>query len=282
MPRIPLDAESLSDLPELTAAALEAARPNPQVGCLIDRVYPGRPLLISFGYLDWHQLPGFDFFGWMKKVERRAGHPFNRILVRDTSNAWYHRGIAGLGTHVDEVAATLRSLVRSVRPSEVTTIGQSMGGYAAVLFGLLLQVDRIVALGTLAHFDPREAACYGDRRFLPVMEPLHADPPRSGYYDLTELGAALNYQGQLHLVFGTHPGNDDGVSCNLDAMHALRLARLPNVVLHPYPEANHSIVPWLVEHHEIDDLLARLLLPPDEAREEPPSNRSAATAEAQR
>jgi pimeloyl-ACP methyl ester carboxylesterase len=259
VPRIPLAAEGLSDVPELTNAAVEAARWNPEAGCLIDRVYPGRPLVIGFAFADWQQLPAFDFFGRTKKLEDRLSLTFNRILIRDVVNAWYHRGVPGLGAHVDEVAATLRALVRAIRPGRVTTIGQSMGGYAAIMFGMLLGVDRIAAFGPVSHLDPVEAACYGDRRYLGVMEALKADPPKSGYYDLPQLGRALGYRSDLNVLFGTHPGNDDGVSGNLDAIHALRLARLPNVSLHPCPRSEHAVVQWLIDHGQADDWLDKIL-----------------------
>jgi hypothetical protein len=253
------EVEGLSEVPTLTEAALEAARGNPEIGCLIDRVRPGRPLVITFSSFDWQQLPNFDFFGPTRSLEARGGGKLNRILIRDIANAWYHRGIPGLGRHVDDAAASLRTLVRAVRPSTVTTIGQSDGGYAAIMFGMLLGAERIVAFGPQAHLNPLEAACYGDRRFLPVMEGLHANPPKSGYYDLAQLGLALGYRGELHVVFGTHPGHDDGISGNLDALHAERLARLPNVSLHPDPDSAHAIVPWLIGQGRLDDLLAGLL-----------------------
>ena len=155
---------------------------------------------------------------------------------------------------------TLRSLICSIRPSRLITIGQSMGGYGAIMFGMLLNADRIVAFGPLSHLDPREAVRYGDLRFLAVMERLQLDPPKSAYLDLPKLGKSLDYQGRLDVIYGTHPGNDDGVSGNLDAMHAFRLARLPNVTLHPYPEAEHPVVDWLIQHQQMDDLLAGLLV----------------------
>jgi hypothetical protein len=260
-----MDGARVSDLPELTNDALEAARWNPEVGCLIDRAYPGRPLIISFGFVDWENPPIFDFFGRTKKLENRFGVRFNRILIRDLTNAWYHRGVPGLGSHVDEVAASLRGLVRSIRPGRVLTIGQSMGGYGAIMFGMLAGADRIVSFGPLSHLNLSEAICYGDRRFLPVLEGLEADRPRSGYYDLPQLGAALDYRGELHVIFGTHPGNRDDHACSLDAVHAFRLARLPNVVLHPYPEAEHAVVQWLIDHQQIDDVLASLLMLDDHA-----------------
>ena len=65
----------------------------------------------------------------------------------------------------------------------------------------------------------------------------------------------MNYRGAIDVIFGTHPGNDDEDSGNLDAMHALRLARLANVRLHPYPDAAHTVVDWLAKHNQLDDLL---------------------------
>ena len=144
---------------------------------MIDRVHPGRPLVISFGFVDWINPPRFDFFRRTKKFELGRGTSLNRLLVRDPGTArWYHRGVPGLGTHVDEVVGTLRSLIRSVRPSRVITIGQSMGGYAAIMFGMWLDGDRILAFATLSHLDSREARRYGDLRFLPVMEAWSSIP----------------------------------------------------------------------------------------------------------
>src|SRR5690349_166765 len=229
--------DRLADLPELTNDALEVARWNPEVGCLVDRVYPGRPLIISFGFVDWEGMPRFDFFGRTKKLENQSHVRFNRLLLRDPANSWYHRGVPGLGSHVDAVAASLRGLIRTIRPSRVMTIGQSMGGYGAIMFGMLLDVDRIVAFGPLSHLDPSEAVRYGDLRFLRVLADLQANRPASVYFDLSHLAEALDYRGELHVIFGTHPGIQADRASTLDAVHALRLARRSNVFLTPYPEA---------------------------------------------
>lgn len=257
--------EGLSELPELTTAAVEAARWNPGAGCLIDRAYPDLPLVISFGFREFQNLPAFDFFKRTKKLEKLRGLKFNKILVRDVFNSWYHRGVPGLGTDLDEVTATLHTLIDAIRPCRVVTIGQSMGAYAAVMYGMLLGADRIAAFGPLSHLDPEQALRYGDLGFFSAMQELKTDPPRSRQDDLVQLGRDLDFQGNLHVIFGTHPRDDDGTSSNFDAVHALRLAQLPNVSLHPYPEADHGIMQWLIENAKIDDLLARLLAGDGEA-----------------
>ncbi|MGK5064069.1 hypothetical protein [Janthinobacterium sp. LB3P112] len=237
---------------------------------LIDRIVPGALLVIAFGFVSWTTRPAFDFYGRLRKLEQASGQPLNKILVRDSGNAWYHRRIAGLGSHVDETAQALRELVCRIAPSQVTTLGQSMGAYAAVMYGLLLDAQQIVAFGPLSFLDVQQARLYHELRWLPVMESLAQDPPPSGYYDLAALcRARATDKMQMHLVFGTRPdaasvGGSASVSAsesvNLDAMHAQRLAAFGRCTLHPYPHSGHAVVQHLIDTRRINGLLAACIL----------------------
>lgn len=233
---------------------------------LVDRIVPGAPLVIAFGFVSWTSRPAFDFYGRLRKLEQLSGQPLNKILVRDSGNAWYHRQIAGLGSHVDETAQALRELVRRIAPSQLTTLGQSMGAYAAVMFGLLLDAQQIVAFGPLSFLDVQQARLYHELRWLPVMESLAQDPPLSGYYDLAALcRARATEHTQLHLVFGTrpdaaNPGASASESVNLDAMHAQRLAAFGRCTLHPFPQSGHAVVQHLIDTKRVNGLLASCIL----------------------
>ena len=233
---------------------------------LVDRIVPGAPLVIAFGFVSWTTRPAFDFYGRLRKLEQASGQHLNKILVRDSGNAWYHRRIAGLGNHVDETAQALRDLVRRIAPSQVATVGQSMGAYAAVMFGLLLDVQQIVAFGPLSFLDVRQARLYHELRWLPVMESLAQDPPASGYYDLAALcRARATEHTQLHLLFGTRPdaansGASASESVNLDAMHAQRLAAFGRCTLHPFPQSGHAVVQHLIDTKRINGVLASCIL----------------------
>ncbi|MDN2677972.1 hypothetical protein [Janthinobacterium sp. SUN033] len=233
---------------------------------LVDRIVPGAPLVIAFGFVSWTTRPAFDFYGRLRKLEQASGQHLNKILVRDSGNAWYHRRIAGLGNHVDETAQALRELVRRIAPGQVSTVGQSMGAYAAVMYGLLLEAQHIVAFGPLSFLDVQQARLYHELRWLPVMESLAQDPPPSGYYDLAALcRARATADTQLHLVFGTRPdvanaGASASESVNLDAMHAQRLAAFGRCTLHPYPQSGHAVVQHLIDTKRINGLLASCIL----------------------
>lgn len=233
---------------------------------LVDRVVPGEILVIAFGFVSWETRPNFDFFGRLKKLEQNSGRHINKVLVRDSGNSWYHRNIDGLGAHPDETAESLRALIAAIAPSKVITIGQSMGAYAAVMYGLLLKVDSVIAFGPLSFLDVGQALLYHERRWLAVMRDLAQNPPPSGYYDLAALPRGKT---AMHLIFGTRPDQANATeSVNLDAMHAHRLAALGNCTLYPYPYSGHPVVQHLIDTKRINALLARLIAGIEIAEEE--------------
>lgn len=244
---------SLADVPALDNRRVKTSSED----VLVDRVVAGEILVIAFGFVSWETRPDFDFYGRLKKLERNSGRHINKVLVRDSGNAWYHRKIDGLGGHPDETAASLRALIVAIAPSKVITIGQSMGAYAAVMYGLLLNVESVIAFGPLSFLDVRQALLYHERRWLAVMRDLVRNPPASGYYDLAALPRG---QTALHIVFGTKPELPNATeSVNLDAMHAHRLAALGNCSLYPYPYSGHAVVQHLIDTKRINALLARLI-----------------------
>jgi hypothetical protein len=224
---------------------------------LVDTVHSGEPLVISFGFVNWSQRPDFDFYGRLKKLDTTIGRSTNRILVRDVNNSWYHRKIPGLGRHVDEVADSLRQIIQFIQPSQVITIGQSMGGYAAIMFGALLQVERILSFGPLSFVCPQQAITYHDRRWLSVMLDLEQNPPPVRYPDLPSLCKQKGEKPELHIFFGTKPDEGATESVNLDVLHAMRYQPLENCHLHPYPDAAHTVVQHLIDTEQINDLLAK-------------------------
>ncbi|MTV39845.1 alpha/beta fold hydrolase [Duganella radicis] len=258
---------ALTDLPALDNRRVKTSTED----VLVDRVVPGELLVIAFGFVSWEARPDFDFYGRLKKLEQNSGRHINKILVRDSGNAWYHRKIDGLGMHPDETAASLRALIREIRPGRVVTIGQSMGAYAALMYGLLLDVQQVLAFGPLSFLDPAQALLYHERRWLSVMRDLAANPPASGYDDLQALGLSRNGAlPDMHIIFGTRPDQGGKESVNLDAMHAHRLAAMGNCTLHPYPYSGHTVVQHLIDTQRINALLARIIMDlglPEEGRE---------------
>lgn len=76
------------------------------------------------------------------------------VLIRDPEYQWYQGGIGGIG----DIAASV-DYVRCLkaRCERLVTLGVSMGGFGALLFGILAGADEIIALvpQTVLGHDPR-------------------------------------------------------------------------------------------------------------------------------
>jgi predicted esterase YcpF (UPF0227 family) len=246
-------AAELRALPQLDDGALAAS----QSDFLIDAWVPNAPLLISFAFVDWDKPAAFYFFGRSKKLEQLRDQRFNRILLRDRRNRWYLQGVPGLGDSVAQVVGRLRLLVAAIAPSAIWCIGESMGGYAAIIHGILLQAERIVSFGALSTFSPRFAEQFQDRRWLGTMTEL--DDSLTENSDLPALARRHAYRGKLYLVQGTHAGERAPQAVNLDVMHSQRYAGLGCAHFHYYPQAEHTVTLWLAQHQQFDGLLLHCL-----------------------
>jgi hypothetical protein len=226
---------------------------------LIDEMFAGERLIISFAFVDWNGSPQFDFYGRTKKLELLLRQPINRILLRDPSNSWYHRGVPGLGEDVDAVVAALQQMIADIAPSQVITIGQSMGAYAAIMFGQLLQVDTVIAFGSLSFLDSQRALAIQDHRWLPVMQQLEADPPSVCYFDLVDLCERSPHKPNIHYFYGRKPDPETPGATNLDEIHAQRFNQLSNCTIYPFEDSGHAVVYYLAKERLLDDLLVRVL-----------------------
>ncbi|WP_059049287.1 tetratricopeptide repeat protein [Paenibacillus senegalimassiliensis] len=68
-----------------------------------------------------------------------------KIYVNCHGNSWYQEGIRNITSSIDETAELLKEILAELKPGRIICTGMSMGGYAALLFGLLLEVDEILA-----------------------------------------------------------------------------------------------------------------------------------------
>jgi hypothetical protein len=100
-----------------------------------------RDLLIGFcGLADRLQLPTPAF---CQHVDSRQ---FDLLLVRDTSKRIYVEGVPGYGTSLALVAERLRRDIDLDKYRSVYCLGTSGGGWAALMVGALLRVQRAMAV----------------------------------------------------------------------------------------------------------------------------------------
>lgn len=234
---------------EHQAVATTAGDTDPLAGVLVGDAEPGAPLLVAFGGLAGRlNMAPFEFFRLVETI------PCSKIFLRDLHQVWYHRGIAGLGHGIDESAAKLSTLITSRSPSRIAMVGNSAGGYAALLFGHLIpRVDSILAFAPQTFLDRWNRALHFDMRWRRQISEVHRLRASVAYRDLLPLlGTRAGAQPATH-VFASR---DD----RLDHAHARRLRGVPRVRIHAYAEGDHSLIKALRDRGALKPLLEAALL----------------------
>ena len=208
-------------------------------------------MLIAFGGLKKGigRIAPFEFFNLTKDVLVK------KIYVRDLKQSWYHATLPGIadsphGT-VDGVAGHLRKLIKQQRPRKVVCVGNSAGGYAALLFGCLIGAHVVHAFAPQTYIDKAGRKRNGDSRWegAQIRNAHNSKTRREGYFDLRGFLPLRKTGTKYHIHYQSGSRVDRG--------HAERMRRVPRVVLHSYSEGGDDH--YLVVHLKKSGVLKRIL-----------------------
>ena len=98
-------------------------------------------LIVTFGgcMSKVGRIPPFEFLNTLTKWFP----DFDKKFYIDLHQCWYHKGIQGISTNIAETKTYLEGIINGYK--KVLFIGNSAGGYAAILFGSLLHVQSVLA-----------------------------------------------------------------------------------------------------------------------------------------
>jgi hypothetical protein len=82
----------------------------------------------------------------------KAVNPAREIFIRDINKCWYYKGISSQYDCIEKTSELLRELTQDYA-GRVITVGSSAGGYAAVLFGVMLDALRVFAFSAQFNID---------------------------------------------------------------------------------------------------------------------------------
>lgn len=205
-------------------------------------------LLLAFGGLA-HQL-GFPMFEFNKSIS--ALKNVNKIYLRDHHKLWYHRGMPHVGANIEGIAAFLQQY--TMHPSTQRTIifGTSGGGYAALLFGHILQADEVRAFSPKTFINPIRRIIHND--IPPGGQPqtllwllLHG---QRKYFDLKKVFlAAPQKKRNFHIYYSANH--------KIDNLHAIRIRSIPGVHLHSYQHGQHNLIKGLKQSGKLSEIIER-------------------------
>jgi|25_taG_2_1085351.scaffolds.fasta_scaffold00117_22 hypothetical protein len=185
-------------------------------------------LLIAFGGLKLGiGIPKFEFYNSISGID------CDKIFLRDFNQAWYHKGVTRKINSIESVKEFLQEKILLGKYQSVCLVGNSMGGFAAILFGTLLGVDNVICFSPQTFLNRGRRWFIGEKRWQKELELIYNDKRiTQKIFDLKTVLSANDCIPFIQIFFSVH--------CKLDAIHAKRLEKYKNVILHPLNYTDHN------------------------------------------
>jgi predicted esterase YcpF (UPF0227 family) len=205
-------------------------------------------LLVSFGGIrQGLGVPVFEFFNSISYIE------CDKIFLRDFNQSWYQKGVDSELNHVDKVLNYLRKIIDKNEYKNICFLGNSMGGYASILFGTILNVDTVISFAPQTFINRINRFMKKDKRWSHEINLIYNyDLKRKEYFDLKKYLKKNNaYKTKINIYYSS--------SHTLDSKHSERLLHVKGVNLIPFEKGGHSVVKTLRDNGQLKALLESVL-----------------------
>jgi hypothetical protein len=203
-------------------------------------------VMIAFGGLYMRVgIADYEFFDVTSDL------PAGLIFVRDRSRRVYQRGLDDLGRTFPEMASTLHDLAGGRR---IVAIGNSGGGFAALVFGALLGAAEVHAFSPVTFLGRWRRKLHKDDRFADDIDRINRGRHvQRRFLDARPWMKRRVEPTAFHLYYAS--GYD------IDRFHAERVRSVPGVVLHPRDGKGHSTIRDLAISGELKEVLRSAVTP---------------------
>lgn len=193
----------------------------------------GKNLYIFFGGVaSGIAIPPFEFYNASNILDE------HKIFLRDFSQCWYQNGLSSISRDIHSTAQYLNNQINEIKPEKVYFVGNSMGGYAAILFATLIGVGEVIAFAPQTFISPMLRIKYGDYRWTKqILNTYKKSFAKSKVWDLRPLLINSNYHNKVSVFVSK--------ADNLDCLHASRLAHIEGVNIYEFKDGGHNIVKLL-------------------------------------
>jgi hypothetical protein len=230
---------------------------------ILEELIPGSSKLyfIFGGVAAEMAMPPFEFYASARIIEE------NKVFLRDFSQAWYQNGLPGVGGDLYAIRDFIQENIAELKPEEVFFVGNSMGGYAAILFASLVGQGTAIAFAPQTFISPLKRLRHRDRRWSKQIAGMYLRTAfKAHIWDLKVCLKPLQDETKREPRIEVFVSADDP----LDYLHALRLQGLEGVRIHECPVGGHTLVKQLRDEGRLPAILAGgYLRPPVRASVQP-------------
>jgi len=177
-------------------------------------------------------MPPFEFYRSANILDE------NKIFIRDFAQCWYQDGLPGISSDVYSTSHYLQRQIERIKPEKIVFVGNSMGGFAAILFATLIGKGEVIAFAPQTFISPVLRLLHGDIRWSRrILITYKRSFRKARVWDTKPL---LKRNHGNHSI-SIYVSKDN----RLDHIHALHLKTIPNVKIFAFNGGGHGIVRFL-------------------------------------
>ena len=174
-------------------------------------------------------MPRFEFYNAAKILDD------NKIFIRDFKQCWYHAGLPGISDDILSTATFIKQEIEQLKPEKVYFVGNSMGGYAAILFSHLTGYGNVICFSPQTFISPTARLRHGDFRwFINILYVYLTSLFKNKAWDLKKLLSKKTSDQTISI----YVSNDH----RLDSIHANNLKTIHGVKIFGFKGGGHKIV----------------------------------------
>ncbi len=193
-----------------------------------------KKLFVFFGGLNAGiAMPPFEFYSASRILDE------NKIFIRDFSQCWYQNGIIDVANDIESMKAFLFKQIEAITPNEVIFVGNSMGGYAAILFSLLLKMGKVIAFSPQTFLSPHLMIKNKDLRWITQkINTYKCSLFKKKIWDLKPLFHESMHNKKEISIFVSN-------NHRLDQIHAKHISKFSGVTVYEVEYEGHRVVQYL-------------------------------------
>jgi len=188
-------------------------------------------------------MPPFEFYNSARILDE------NKIFIRDLAQCWYQAGLPGISRDIYSTADYIAGQISQINPHQTVFVGNSMGGFAALMFAALVGADRAIAFAPQTFISPFLRVRHRDLRWQKqILNTYFRSLFKRRIWDLKLLLKNIKGKPELSIYVSS--------SSRLDMAHAFYLEGLPAIDIQVLDSGGHSVVRVLRDRGQLPAILA--------------------------
>ncbi len=186
----------------------------------------------------------FDFYNLLNEVKS-----FDKLFIRDTQKMFYMRGLMNTTSNLTETIELIKKLSLVKKYTKRIAIGASAGGYAAILYGHLLEFDKAITFNPKTVLKNKKIKEFKDSQFEKISNYLESSKKEDHlFYKCLDLKDLIPFNTDIDIHYSETSEH------TIDKNHALHIQD-KSCTYFAYPVNHHLLALDLKEKGKLKKII---------------------------